>query len=145
MKPAVVVASIAVALLNLSSGQVGNENSRINSRDSIPASIEFERSDTRFASNCEFGIVRNPLMAGFQPKPGRVVVTNSHLHLITRHERYLFSREVTSVPVDDYKGISLTDTQVQLADERGHILLAFIILPSTINFIARARVVQHTR
>ena len=74
-----------------------------------------------FAS--QIGIVRNPLMAGFRPKPGRVVVTNSHLHLITRHERYLFSREVTSVPVDHYKGIALTDTQIQLANERGHILV----------------------
>lgn len=123
MNPAVVVASIAIASSHLYSGQVGNENSRINSLDSIPASTEFEKSDIRFASSCEFGIVRNPLMTGFRPKPGRVLVTNSHVHLITRHERYLFSREVTSVPVNNYKGIALTDTQVQLADERGHILV----------------------
>ncbi len=123
MNPAVIVASIAIESLDSYSGQVGNESGRINSLDSIPASVEFEKSDIRFASSCEFGFVRNPLMAGFRPKPGRVAITNSHMHLITRHERYLFSREITSFPVDHYIGIDLTDTQVQLANERGYILV----------------------
>ena len=122
MNPVVVVASIAIASLHSHSGQIGNGNSRINSLNSIPASVEFEKSDIRFSSSCEFGTARNLLMAGFRPKPDRAVVTNSHLHLITRHEPYLFFWETTTTPFDEYKCISLTDTQIQLTDERGHIL-----------------------
>lgn len=123
MNRVVIVASIAIASMNSLIGQVERVNSKIDYAESTPGSIEFEKSEIRFSSRCEFGIVRNPLMAGFRPEPGRIVTTDSHLSLITRHGRYLFSKEMTTTPIRGYQGIALTDTQVQLSNDRGHILV----------------------
>ena len=137
MKSVVNSASIAIsiALQGLAGDAFGTEESN----ESPPIGLDVRPSDLRFASKRDFGIVRNPLVVGFRPKNGRVIITDSHLHPIARHEGYLFSRDATSIPIENYKCIFSTDTFFQLADNRGHILVIRFNSPLSKTFARNKR------
>lgn len=73
-----------------------------------------DASHIQFASHGELGLILQPKHEEFQANRGIVTLTRTDLYFITRHRRYLFSKDVSYMPVNEFEGVALLDSQIQL-------------------------------
>ena len=89
----------------------------------LAPALGVDASEIRFVSRGELGAIKNLNRKEFQAQKGTVVLTESDLCFVTRHARHLFSRDVSSLPLNEFEGVALVNSQIQLK----HRKLIFIL------------------
>lgn len=96
----------------------------------LAPTLGVDETDIQIVSRCEYGIVNNPSSEGYRARKATLAVTDSDLFFMTRHKRYLFSKDVSTLPVNELEGVALLNSQIQLQFRGQTMVLQLSDVPS---------------